>query len=279
MLRAIRFSVSLGFNIDKDTGEAIKRHCAEISQISPERIRAELVKMLSSKDPRRAVELLDEFGLLEHILPEVVALKGVSQPKIYHPEGDAYVHTLFVVENLSGKPYLTVVAGLLHDIGKSRTGKINPKTGREQFLGHDSVGADMTKDVMRRLKFTNKEISEVCFAVDNHMKMHSFPKMKLSKRRMLYAEPYFNTLLDLSLADSKSSGHIKEAEELQASVQSLNKYEKKERVFLSGKDLIDLGLDPSPEFGIILAKVKEMQLDGDIKSKEEALEYVRNNYV
>lgn len=278
MLRAVRFSVVLGFHIDEETIKAIKNHKSEINEVSGERIREEFSKMFSHGDPRKCVEVLDETGLLEEILPEVFALKGVTQPKIHHPEGDVFEHTLCVLDNLVGKPFITIFAGLLHDIGKPFTKTVNASNGREQFIGHAEAGCDIADKILKRLKFTNKEIDEILFIIKNHMRMHHFSEMRLDKRRMLYAEPYFNSLLDVSLADSKSSEHTKEVEELISSIKEISKFSA-DSPLISGKDLVELGLSPGPKFSEILSKIRSLQLMTKINTHEEAINYVRKYFL
>lgn len=267
MLRAVRFAANLGFTLEGETFLAVHKNAPLTVVVSQERIRDEFMKILGGNDPVKGIMLMAHSGLLEVILPSVMMLRGVEQPREWHPEGDVFKHTIGVVRHLTGKGALTVLAGLLHDIGKPKKAKFNPEKGRVQFIGHDLASADMAEVIMRRLKFSNAEIEEVIFAVREHMRMHNFNKMGLAKRRLLVGEKHFPTLLDLSIADVRSTGvepteMIAEAERLMALPP--------EPVLLTGDDLIEMGLTPGPIFGKILQTVRLAQLEGKISTVEQA---------
>src|SRR6267143_908321 len=122
MLRAVRFAARFDYKIDPATMAAIQELAPTVHQVSCERVREELTKMLTEGQARRAFELLDTSGLLKEVLPEIAAVKGVQQPPQYHPEGDVFVHTLLLLEklqpNASGSMSKTLAWGaLLHDVG------------------------------------------------------------------------------------------------------------------------------------------------------------------
>lgn len=267
MLRAVRFAANLGFALEGETFLATHKTAALAVVVSQERIREELLKMLGGRNPVRAVTLMAHTGLLEVLLPAVANLRGVEQPREFHPEGDVFQHTMEVVKHLTGAGALTVLAGLLHDIGKPSKAKFNFEKGRVQFIGHDLKSADMAEVILRRLKFSNAEIAEVVFAVREHMRMHNFTKMGLAKRRLLVGEKHFPTLLTVSVADSRSTGVeptelIEEANRLMALPE--------EPVLLTGDDLIAMGFTPGPIFGKILQTVRLAQLNGKISTVDQA---------
>src|SRR6202166_1516788 len=160
--------------------EAIQKLTSKIHQVSCERVREELTKMLTEGQARRAFELLDSSGLLPEVLPEIAAMKGVQQPPQYHPEGDVFVHTLLLLEklqpNASGSISKTLAWGaLLHDVGKPATFRIAPD--RTRFEGHVDVGVKMAAEICRRLRFSNYEIDQILALVDNHMRFGAVQRM------------------------------------------------------------------------------------------------------
>src|SRR6266403_987904 len=160
MLRAVRFAARFNYKIDPATMSAIQKLAPKVHQVSCERVREELTKMLTEGQARRAFELLDTSGLLPEVLPEIAAMKGVQQPPQYHPEGDVFVHTLLLLEKLqpdaSGSFSKTLAWGaLLHDVGKPPTFRIAPD--RIRFDGHVDVGVKMGQEILRRLRFSNDE--------------------------------------------------------------------------------------------------------------------------
>ena len=147
LLRAVRFAARLGFDIEPATFAAIRRHHALILQVSAERVRDELARILTEGGARRGFELLDASGMLADILPEVAAMKGVEQPPEFHPEGDVWVHTLMLLERLR-HPTLTLALGaLLHDVGKPPTFRV---ADRIRFDGHVEEGVRLAHAHSRR---------------------------------------------------------------------------------------------------------------------------------
>ena len=275
MLRAVRFSVKLGFELDQEVKEAIKDQAEDILKVSYERIRVELVKMLTSKEPERAIRLLDELRLLDYILPEVSALKGVQQSPDYHPEGDAFTHTLMVLRGLVGQSVPILMAGLLHDTGKKKTYNFNQEKNRIQFLGHEEESALITEEVMRRLKFTLSEIKESVFLVANHMKMGKFDELKLYKQRMLAGEKYFDSLVILTVADHESTGRS-----ASGLIEEVNRIKSmpKEEPLITSRDLMNMGIKGGEIYSRIFNTVMKSQLDGKTKTKEEALKIAKSLY-
>src|SRR5512147_160227 len=151
MLRAVRFAARFGYKIDPDTMRAIRQLAPQVAQVSRERVRDELTKMLTEGRARRAFELLDESSLLHEVLPEVEKMKGVEQPPQFHPEGDVWVHTLLLLDRLRASGSRTLAWGaLLHDVGKPPTFRRAPD--RIRFDGHVEVGVAIAKDISHRLR-------------------------------------------------------------------------------------------------------------------------------
>jgi tRNA nucleotidyltransferase/poly(A) polymerase len=277
MLRAVRFAATLNFVIEAETWSALQRDAIEINAVSPERIRDELMKILPDPNRLRGFDLLDASGLLEQILPEVSALKGCEQPPQFHPEGDVFVHTRKMLELLpadaSGLLALTV---LLHDIGKPPTQSCDPAEGRIRFNGHDEVGAAMSQAVMERLRFSGAEIETVVEAVRSHMMFKDVPRMRPAKLRRFLARENFPLELELHRVDCLSShGDLENFEFL---LQKEKEFDNEPLIpppLVNGHDLIRLGLTPGPRFGEILEKVQTAQLEGEIRSREEALAFVQ----
>jgi len=280
MLRAVRFATVLGFEIDAATWEAIAASAASITQISAERIRDELVKIFLSPNRARGWDLLDTSGLMRAILPELESMKGCEQPPQFHPEGDVFKHTRIMLEMLPAEVSLPLVFSVLfHDIGKPPTATVD-ETGRIRFSGHDRIGAEMTEQIMERLRFSRAEIDATVEAVRQHMVFKDVPNMRVAKLKRFMARPTFEDELELHRVDCASSHAM------------LDNYEfllkKKEEFasepiipppFVRGDDLIAMGMKPSPKFGEILEAVETRQLEGALKSREEALEWVKAEYL
>ncbi|MDR7562222.1 MAG: CCA tRNA nucleotidyltransferase [Armatimonadota bacterium] len=273
MLRAVRLAVELDFAIEPETFAAIRSLADRIRTTSWERIRDELTRILSS--PRRAhgLRLLDASGLLAHILPEVAAMKGVPQPLKYHPEGDVFEHTVRVLEALR-TPTVTLAWGaLLHDVGKPLTLTWD---GRARFPGHDRVGAEVAREICSRLRLSHQETERIVTLVRDHMRLIDLPRMREGKRRLFFARPDFEELLELYRADCvASNGDLTTYEWILTRCQELRPEDINPPRLLTGRDLIALGLTPGPIFRELLAAVRDAQLEGRVHSQREALELVR----
>jgi len=279
MLRAVRFATVLDYEIEKQTWDALLTNAASISQISAERIRDELVRIFLSPNRVRGWDLLDSSGLMRAILPELDAMKGVLQPEQFHPEGDVFVHTRLMLLLLPEKVSVQLVfAVLFHDVAKPVTARMD-KTGRIRFNEHDRIGAQMTEAIMRRLRFSGDEIEATVEMVSQHMVFKDAPKMRVAKLKRFMARPTFEEELELHRVDCESSHR------------NLDNYEfllRKREEFANepiipaplvrGDDLIALGLKPGPKFGEILEAVETRQLEGTLRTREEALEWVKGEY-
>ncbi len=276
MLRAVRFATNLGFKIDPATLKAIQKMKKEIRVVSAERVRDELVKLFTGPDPAKGLDWLDASGLLPILLPEIEALKGCEQPKEFHPEGDVYQHTRLMLSKLK-KPTPTLAFGaLLHDIGKPKTSKTD-KTGRIRFNGHDLIGARMADAVLTRLKFSNEVKEDVTACVEWHMQFKDAPQMKPSTLKRMMQRRTFETELEQHRADCLAShGKLGIWRFLRKKIKTLSQEEIRPEPFLRGRDLIDLGIPPGPQMGPLLKAAEEKQLNGDWKTKEEALAWAKD---
>jgi tRNA nucleotidyltransferase/poly(A) polymerase len=277
MLRALRFAATLGFEIEADTWSAITPEAQEIAIISPERIRDELLKILVNPNRLRGFDLLDQSGLLAVILPEVEALKGCDQPEQFHPEGDVFVHTRLMLSLLAPEASgPQVFAVLLHDIGKPRVRSFDPVDQRIRFNGHDRVGAEMAEKVMTRLRFPRHEVDLVVDAVCNHMVFKDVRQMRPAKLRRFMARPHFGIELELHRIDC--AGSHGDLENYHFLINKESEFAQEPLIpprLVRGDDLIAMGLTPGPRIGELLEAVQTAQLEGEIKTRTEALELLR----
>ncbi|MGC4053765.1 MAG: CCA tRNA nucleotidyltransferase [Paludibaculum sp.] len=273
MLRAVRLAARLGFEIEPGTMQAIRKLAPQIHRISAERIRDEIVRILTEGGAKRGFELLDASGLLFEVLPEVSAMKGVEQPPQFHPEGDVWIHTLGLLERM-GKPPIELALGcLLHDVGKPPTQTFED---RIRFNGHDHVGAEMTRRILSRLRFPSDVIDAVEMMVDQHMKFKDAGRMGLSAFKRFARQPGFDQLLELHRLDILASwGGLRSYDAVKERYQALPVEQLRPPPLITGRDLIELGYRPGPAMGAILRAVEEKQLEGQLESKEEAIDYVR----
>jgi poly(A) polymerase len=273
LLRAVRFAARMGFTIEPDTDNALRECAPLLDRISPERIRDEFSKILTSPRRRAGVEHLVETDLIRHFMPEVLPLIGCEQPPEWHPEGDVYVHTLIMLEMLApDAPLDLCLAVLLHDIAKPPCRTVDPD-GRIRFNGHDALGAQMAETILRRLRYPNQVIADVVAMVARHMQFMNVQKMRVAKLKRFMAEPTFDRDMELHRVDCGSSnGFTDNYEFLQAKEAEFAAEPLIPPPLVTGKDLIQLGLQPGPRFKEILEAIQTEQLEGRISEREEALE-------
>jgi poly(A) polymerase len=276
MLRAIRFASRLGFEIDPATFAAIESQHASILRISAERIRDELNRILTEGGARRGFEMLDAGGLLVDILPEVAAMHGVEQPPEYHPEGDVWVHTLLLLEQLQ-HPTVTLAWGaLLHDVGKPATFRV---AERIRFDGHVEEGVHVARSILTRLRFSREQMEQIEALVANHMRFKDVPHMKDSTLKRFLRLPEFEEHLELHRLDVMSSNRNLDSYEIEKrKLAELSEEELKPSRLLTGADLIAAGYTPGPRFTEILGAVEDAQLEGRIRTAGEAIEMVRERF-
>jgi poly(A) polymerase len=278
MLRGVRFAARFEYSIAVDTFAAIKRLAAETRQVSRERVRDELTRMLIEGHARRAFELLDSSGLLVEVLPEISAMKGVEQPPEFHPEGDVFVHTLLLLEKLPRPCPVTLAWGaLLHDVGKPPTFRRAPD--RIRFDDHVNVGVRVAEEICRRLRFSNTDTGQILALVGNHMRFVDVERMKPSTFKKFIRLPHFDQHLELHRLDCESSHRsLKLYDFTRDQMAELPAESVHPKPLVSGDDLIAEGYEPGPQFKQILAAVEDAQLDGKLASKSEALSFIRHHF-
>jgi poly(A) polymerase len=276
MLRAIRFAARLDFTIEPETFAAIQKLAPKICVISAERIREELLRILTEGGARRGLELLDRSGLLAEILPEVKAMQGVEQPPQYHPEGDVWTHTLLMFDKLGTTPTPTLAMGvLLHDVGKPVTFRL---AERIRFDGHVEAGMEIAKRILARLKFSRRDCDQIVALIEHHMRFKDVQRMRDSTLKRFLRLPYFDEHLELHRVDCLSShGLLDNWNLMRGKMESLPAEELRPERLLNGRDLISAGFEPGPAFADALDAVETAQLEGQIHTKQEALELAQNH--
>ena len=277
LLRALRFAAALDFEIEPATWKAVTENAYQITTVSQERIRDELVKIMADTHRVRGLDLLDQSGLLQNILPEVSRMHGCEQPPQFHPEGDVYVHTRLMLSLLPAEiSPLLALSVLLHDIGKPVTYSFDEVDQRIRFNGHDQVGAEMATEIMTRLRFSNEEIDTVVEAIRNHMVFKDTPNMRPAKLRRFMGRQNFPLELELHRVDCLGSHGDLQTYDLLANKQK--EFENEPIIpppLLTGRDLIALGLKPGPRFGEILEAIQTAQLDGEVRDRPGALQLLQ----
>jgi poly(A) polymerase len=281
LVRAVRFAARFDYQIEPATLAAIRKLAPRVRQVSAERLRDELTRLLTEGAARRAFELLDETGLLSPLLPDIARMKGVEQPPQFHPEGDVWIHTRLMLEQLTAGCSPTLAWGvLLHDVGKPPTFK--PPSGpgdRIRFDGHVEIGAIMAKAICRELRFSNDDTEQIESLVANHLRFKDVAQMKTSTLKRFVRLPRFEEHLELHRLDCLSSHrHLDAYEFVQRFLAETPPEQVRPARFVTGDDLMALGLRPGPRFKEILRVVEDAQLDGKLADREAALAFVRSNY-
>ena len=276
LLRAVRFAARLGFTIDPETWDALCAQAERIASVSAERIRDELTLLLTEGGAVDGLRLLDQSGLLQAVLPEVAAMRGVPQEAEFHPEGDVWTHVQLLFEHLDEPSAELAWSALLHDIGKPST---MVQAERIRFHGHDAVGAEMAAAVCGRLRMSNEARRVICTLVAEHMRISHVRQMRPSTLMRLLREPHFPELLQLHRADCLAShGKLDLYEFCQEQLAALKKEHLRPPALLTGSDLIALGFAPGPLFKEILAAVEDAQLEGQLDSYRAALRFVQRKF-
>jgi len=278
MLRAVRFAARFDYVTETATLQAIQKLASQINQVSQERVLNELSKMLTEGHARQAFLLLDETGLLHEVLPEIEAMKGVEQPPQFHPEGDVFVHTLLLLDKLPHPCPLTLAWGaLLHDVGKPATFRVAPD--RIRFDGHVDVGVKIAEEICRRLRFSNDDTDQILVLIDNHMRFAHVQQMNESTFKRFVRMPRFDEHLQLHRMDCQSShGDLSSYNFTREKIASTPPAAMRPSPLISGDDLIDAGYPPSPLFKKILSAVEDGQLEGRLRSREEAMAFVGSEF-
>lgn len=278
MMRAIRFAVQLGFEIESTTLDAIKLNASKLKLISAERIRDEFTKTLTSAQPARGVRLLEETGLAKEFLPELGMMKGVEQPMEFHPEGDVYIHTLMLLDGLQNAEIELAMGALLHDVAKPNT--FVRATDRIRFHGHDVLGAQMAESICRRLAFSNQQTDLIKSLVLEHLRFKDVFNMRLSTLKRFLSLPRFDLHLEQHRLDCLASHKNLDAYQF-----AKQKYEEflqeppPPLKLINGEDLKKMGFSPGPVFSQILRDVEDQILEGTVTSREQALEFVQEKFL
>ncbi len=281
MMRAVRFAARFGFEIEHKTFSAMRRQAGGITDVSAERIREELTKLLTEGAARAGFELLEKSWLLSIVLPEIAAMKGVPQPPQYHPEGDVWIHTLLMIDGLPAGVSPTLAWGvLLHDVGKPPTFRPASQTGdRIRFDHHVDVGLRMAEAICRRYRFSNEETEQIVALVANHMRFMAVDQMRTSTLKRFVRLPHFEEHMELHRLDCLSSHrNLDSYGAVQRFLADTPTEQVRPHRVLTGTDLSEMGYIPGPLFSEILRAVEDAQLEGQIASKEEAEEFVRRRF-
>ena len=274
MLRAVRFAARFDFSIEPATMEAVRVLAPTIAQVSRERVRDELTRMLTEGNAAAAFRMLEASGLLQQVLPEIAAMRGVPQPPEWHPEGDVWVHTLLLLEKLPADCSPTLAwAALLHDVGKPPT---FVRADRIRFNGHAEVGTRMAEAICRRLRFSNEDTEQILALVANHMRFGDVQKMKESTLKRFFRLRHFDEHLALHKLDCTSSHNRLELYDYAKTRYEAAPAEEVRPVLLvTGADLIAAGYRPGPEFRAMLDTLEDAQLEGRIATRDEGMGLLR----
>lgn len=278
LLRCVRFSASLGFEIDPPTWSALCRKAEEITVVSAERIRDELVKIFTHPSRVAGFDLLDRSGLLKILLPEIEALKGCEQPADFHPEGDVFVHTRLMLSLLPERVSAPLVFSVLfHDAGKPAAFH-RDETGRIRFNGHESISARIASTVFHRLRFSNAETEATVAMVKNHMSFKDVKNMRVATLKRFLSRETIDDELELHRVDCLGShGLLDNYRFLLERREEFSNAPLIPPPLITGRDLIDAGMTPGPAFKKILEAVQGMQLEGTLETREGAMAWVAAN--
>ena len=281
MVRAVRFAARFGYVIEPATFRSHRKLAPEIHQVSAERIRDELTKLLTEGAARRGFELLDESRLLPELLPEIARMKGVEQPPQFHPEGDVWTHTLMMLEGLPAGCPLTLAWGvLLHDVGKPPT--FTPPSGpngRIRFDRHVEVGTRMAEEICRRLRFSNEDTDQIAALVANHLRFKDVPQMKPATLKRFVRLDRFDEHLELHRLDCMSSHrNLDNYDFVQKFLAETPPEEVSPPRLVTGDDLKNLGFAPGPQFKEILQAIEDAQLNGKIHTRDDAFRLIADAF-
>jgi poly(A) polymerase len=279
LLRALRFAARLGFAIDPATWAAIKRSAPSIASTSAERIGEEMAMIMTEGGSARGIEMLIESGLATVVMPELLALSTCPQPANFHPEGDVYRHTRLMLSMLPRGCTETLAYGtLLHDIAKPRCFSIAPD-GKMTYYGHTDQGATMAIDILSRMRRSRANQDRVAYLVRDHLRLTMAPRMRPATLKRMILQDGFDELMQLAMLDAlASSSYLGFYHLCRRTLAAMGTVEERLPRLIGGNDLIAMGFRPGPAFKRILREVEDLQLDGAIATREEAIAFVRENY-
>ncbi len=275
MLRAARFAATLEFALDPATADAVRRLAPRLASISAERIQQELTRLLLEA-PRAgaALELLHDLGLLRVILPELETLRGQEQPPQFHPEGDVWTHTVLMLNAMRRPDLRLAYAVLLHDIGKPGTAR--RVADRIRFDRHAGVGAALAETILRRLRLPNDDIKAVAYAIGNHMRFMDVQRMRKATLHRLVGAPSFPLELELHRLDCAAShGDLSNYQFLDAFQAARRAEPVLPKPWITGHDLLDLGVPAGPQVGLWKKRAYDAQLEGRLPDRQAALAWLR----
>ena len=280
LMRAVRLATGLGFEIEPSTWDEIRAQAASIQRISVERVRDEFTRILLDPNRMRGFDLLVDSGLMRFILPEILELQGCKQPPEFHPEGDVFVHTRLMLSLLEGEVSLPLVLSvLLHDVGKPATYTWDEEARRIRFNGHAELGAEMTTSILRRLKYPNDVIEATVACVANHMRFMNVQEMRPSRLKRFMARETFDDELELHRIDCLgSNGMLDNYEYLREKQDEFANEPLIPPRLVTGADLIGRRWTPGPVFANVLTEIQNLQLDGTLTTREQAIAWLDEHY-
>jgi len=296
ILRAVRFAARTGFFIEDATWKAVCDFASRILDVSVERIRDELGRILIGPRPHMGFDLLQRAGLLQAVLPELERTRGVRQNPEFHPEGDVWTHTLLALSGLpahsadlpeSGRELLAWAVAL-HDVGKPKTCETR-EDGRITFYRHETAGARLAARILTRLRMPAAFVDDVASLVQDHMRLTHVREMRDSTFKKLLSRQlrswpdefpgqrrFFELLVRLQLLDSLAShGDLSHHQAARQRAQALPAGQERPPRLVSGHDLKRMGLLPGPLYAKILEEILNAQLEDRVRTREEALELAR----
>ena len=286
LLRVVRFRALIDGQYHPETFQALHRHAKYINTLSGARGLEELEKMLAGPNPARALEDLWETDVLEEMVPELHAMKGVAQPNDYHHEGDVWDHTMMILQSFTEEHEADVrLAALFHDSGKATTFALKE---RIRFDEHASASADLAKTALDRLQCPAKRRDKICWLIAHHMMMGALhdpdgkQEMAEDKKADWYYHPWFNELLQifwLDIAGTDPADYGMYEGIFDDYHRFLDTHPLPPKPLLTGDDVMEiLGIPPGERVGEVLKRLYEKQLSKDIVSKDEAIAFVKGLY-
>jgi poly(A) polymerase len=279
MLRAVRFAARLGFEIEAAAWAAIRRSAPDIAQTSAERVGEEMVMIMTEGGAAQGVDLLIQSELAAVVMPELLALSSCPQPTNYHPEGDVYRHTKLMLSMLPRGCTETLAFGtLLHDIAKPRCFAV-AADGKMTYYGHTDQGAEMAVEIMSRLRRSRMVQDLVAYLVRDHLRLTMAPRMRKATLKRMITEDGFDELMQLAMIDAlASSSYLGFYHLCRQELAAMGAVETRPPRLIGGNDLIAMGFRPGPAFKKILSDVEDLQLEGALATRDEAIAFVRGNY-